>query len=383
MSKIHDLADLGQSVWMDFIRRSFLTSGELSTLIDLGVRGMTSNPTIFEKAIAGSSRFAGDTSGEYDVDLARLAEDGKSALEIFESLAIDDIKIATDLFRPVFKATKGTDGYVSIEVSPNLAHQTEQTVDEALRLWSKIDRPNLMVKIPATDQGLPAITRATAAGINVNITLIFSLKRYQQVMDAFLKGLEERLAAGQPIDHIASVASFFVSRVDTKVDKRLDDILREGGPSLILAKSLQGKAAVANARIAYSLFRKTFEGQRFSALQAKGAHLQRPLWASTSTKNPAYSDILYVQELIGPHTVNTMPQKTVEDFLDHGEVRLTLEDGLDQANGVMEKLEDLGVSMDQVTQELEDEGVEAFARSFTSLIESIDKRRQSVGDALR
>ncbi len=377
MSKLHDLATLGQSVWMDYIRRAFLTSGELSALIDLGVRGMTSNPTIFEKAIVGSSTPGGDSTGEYDADLARLAAEGKSAPEIYEALAIQDIQMSADLLRPVYDATNGDDGYVSLEVSPTLAHQTGETVDEALRLCSEVDRPNVMVKIPATKEGLPAITRATAAGVNVNITLIFSLVRYQQVMEAFLKGLEQRVAAGQPVDHIASVASFFVSRVDTKVDKRLESIMREEGPRAEMAASLLGKAAVANAKLAYSLFRETFESQRFAVLQAKGARVQRPLWASTSTKNPAYSDILYVQELIGPHTVNTMPENTLEDFIDHGEVRLTLEDGLDQAHEAMQKLESLGISMDQVTQELEDEGVESFAKSFKALIESIDQRRKA------
>jgi transaldolase/glucose-6-phosphate isomerase len=378
MSKLHELADLGQSVWMDYIRRAFITSGKLSALIDLGVRGMTSNPTIFEKAIVGSSAPGGGTSGEYDPDLARLAAEGKSASEIYEALAIDDIRMAADHLRPVYDTTKGDDGYVSLEVNPTLAHETDQTVDEALRLWSTVNRPNLMVKIPATKEGLPAITRATAAGVNVNITLIFSLVRYQQVMEAFLKGLEQRVAAGKPIDHIASVASFFVSRVDTKVDKRLESIMREEGQRADLAASLLGRAAVANAKLAYTLFREIFESQRFSALHAKGARVQRPLWASTSTKNPNYSDILYVQELIGPHTVNTMPQNTLENFLDHGEVRLTLEDGLDQAHGVMQKLESLGISMDQVTQELEDEGVEAFAKSFKELIESIDSLRKEI-----
>jgi len=378
MSKLHELAALGQSVWMDYIRRAFITSGELTELIDLGVRGMTSNPTIFEKAIVGSSTSGGDSPGEYDADLERLAAQGKSATEIYEALAIEDIQMAADHLRPVYDATEGDDGYVSIEVNPTLAHQTEQTVEEALRLWSAVDRPNLMVKIPATKEGLLAITRATAAGVNVNITLIFSLVRYQQVMEAFLKGLEQRMAAGKPVDHIASVASFFVSRVDTKVDKRLESILREEGSRAEMAAFLLGKAAVANAKLAYSLFREAFESSRFSALHAKGARVQRPLWASTSTKNPAYSDILYVQELIGPHTVNTMPQNTIDAFLDHGEVRLTLEDGLDQAHEVMQKLESLGISMDQVTQELEDEGVESFAKSFKTLIESIDKRRKEM-----
>lgn len=378
MSKLHELATLGQSVWLDYIRRGFIKSGELSALIDLGLRGMTSNPTIFEKAIDGSSANGGDSPGEYDHDLARLAAAGKSAPEIFEQLAIEDIQMAADLLRPVYDEADGHDGFVSLEVSPTLASQTESTVGEVQRLWSRAERPNVMVKIPATKAGLPAITRATTAGVNVNVTLIFSLLRYTEVMEAFLKGLEQRLSAGLPIDHIASVASFFVSRVDSKVDKRLENIMREATPRAELAASLRGRAAVANAKLAYSLFCETFQSQRFSELRAKGARYQRPLWASTSTKNPAYSDILYVQELIGPHTVNTLPNQTIDAFLDHGEVRLTLEDNLDQAREVMEQLESLGISMERVTQELEDEGVETFEKSYKELIESIEKRRQLI-----
>lgn len=374
MSKLHELAALGQSIWLDYIRRGFIKSGELSALIDLGLRGVTSNPTIFEKAISGGSAIGGDSPGEYDDDLARLLAAGKTAPEIFEQLAIEDIQMAADLLRPVYDEAGGHDGFVSLEVNPKLAHQTEDTLDEVKRLWSRADRPNVMVKIPATKEGLPAITRATAAGINVNVTLTFSLERYKEVMEAFIKGIEQRVSARLPVDRIASVASFFVSRVDTKVDKRLEAIMGEATPRAELAASLRGKAAIANAKLAYSLFCETFEGQRYSESRAKGAHVQRPLWASTSTKNPAYPDILYVQELIGRHTVNTLPNNTIDAFLDHGEVRLTLEDNLDQARDVMEKLESLGISMEQVTQELEDEGVDTFAKSYNELIESIEKR---------
>lgn len=380
MSKLHELAALGQSVWLDYIRRGFLKSGELSALIGSGLRGVTSNPTIFEQAITGSSTSGGDSPGEYDHDLARLVAAGKTATEIYEQLAVEDIQMAADLLRGVYDETHGEDGYVSLEVNPTLARQTKETVDEVQRLWSRVDRPNLMVKIPATQEGLSAITTSIAAGINVNVTLIFSLVRYREVMEAYLQGLEQRISAGLPVDHIASVASFFVSRVDTKVDKRLENIMREAAPRAEPASSLRGKAAVANAKLAYSLFCETFESQRFSALRARGARYQRPLWASTSTKNPAYSDILYVQELIGPHTVNTLPNKTIEAFLDHGEVRLTLEDDLNQARNVMEQLESLGISMESVTQELEDEGVESFAKSYRELIEGIDKRRQLLSE---
>jgi len=367
MTKLDELAKLGQAVWLDYIRRSFLTNGGLQSLIQAGVRGMTSNPSIFEKAIVDSH--------DYDADLQRLAAEGKPTQEIYEALVIDDIQRAADLLRPVYDQTNGDDGYVSLEVNPTLAHDTSATLAEAQRLWKTVDRPNLMIKIPATPEGIPAITQAIAAGVNVNVTLIFSLARYEQVMAAYLQGLELRGLAGQPIDRIASVASFFVSRVDTKVDQRLDTILRNEGPQAALASSLLGKAAVANAKLAYSNFRSTFDGERFTALKNNGARLQRPLWASTSTKNPAYSDILYVQDLIGPDTVNTLPQKTLDAFLDHGEVRSTLEENLEEAHFVLQSLADLGISMAQVTQELEDEGVAAFARSFEQLVQSIEEKR--------
>lgn len=334
----------------------------------MGLRGMTSNPTIFEKAIAGSR--------DYDQDLQRLVADGKTTEEIYESLAIDDIRKAADMLYPVYDQTKGSDGYVSLEVNPDLAFESETTVSEARRLWVTVDRPNLMIKIPGTVAGLIAIRQALAAGVNVNVTLIFSLKRYSKVMEAYLNGLEDRLAAGKPISGIASVASFFVSRVDTKVDKRLEQLNRAHLDRPERLANLPGKAAVANAKLAYAQFREVFENERFKKLQAHGARLQRPLWASTSTKNPAYSDILYVQELIGRHTVNTLPQQTLEAFLDHGQVSLTIEEGLDQARFTLETLEDIGISMDQVTQELEDEGVAAFAHSYASLLESIATKRR-------
>lgn len=375
MNKIYELAQLGQSLWIDYIRRSFITSGDLQRHIDQGLRGMTSNPSIFEKAIAGSD--------DYTTDLEKLAKAGRSPEQIFDSLAIDDIRQATDLFRPVYDQTGGSDGFVSIEVNPLLAYDTDTTVAEAKRLWAEVDRPNLMVKIPATQAGIPAIADATAAGINVNITLIFSLARYAEVMAAYLAGLSQRLDDGQPVDRIRSVASFFVSRVDTKVDKRLEEIIRQEGPQAGQARSLLGQAAVANARVAYSQFRAIFEGDRFADLKARGANLQRPLWASTSTKNPAYSDILYVQELIAPHTINTLPEETLEAFLDHGEVRYTLEAGLEQAQYVLQSLAGLGISMEQVTQELEDEGVAAFSKSFKSLMESIEQKRLQVEGTAR
>jgi len=368
MNKIEELTRLGQSVWIDYIRRSFLTSGGLQYWIDQGLRGMTSNPSIFEKAIVESD--------DYTQDLQALARAGKSKEEIFDSLAQEDIRQAADIFRPLFDRAGGKDGFVSLEVNPLLANNTHNTIKEALRLWQDVDRPNLMVKIPATHEGLAAITAATAQGVNVNITLIFSIQRYADVMAAYLAGLQQRVHQSLPVDHIHSVASFFVSRIDTKVDKRLEAIMQEGGERGQKAAALRGKAAVASARIAYSHFKEMFDGQSFADLRRQGANLQRPLWASTSTKNPAYSDILYVQTLIGPHTINTMPEKTLKAFLDHGEVRNTLEDNLADAQMTFQSLEDLGVSIDDVTHELEVEGVKAFSKSFESLMESISEKRK-------
>jgi transaldolase/glucose-6-phosphate isomerase len=369
MTKIQELAQLGQAIWLDYIQRGFIKDGSLQKLIDLGLRGMTSNPTIFEKAIAHSQ--------DYDRDLAVLARQGKDAAEAYLELAITDIQQAADLLRPVYDQTTGADGYVSLEVSPYLANDSNATAREAHELWKRVDRPNLMIKIPGTQAGLPAITQSIARGINVNVTLIFSLERYAEVMAAYIKGLELRQAQGQPLNQIASVASFFVSRVDTKVDRLLDEIIRKEGPNAQLAHSLLGKAAVANARMAYAQFKSVFEGSDFRHLAEKGARLQRPLWASTSTKNPAYSDIFYVQELIGAHTVNTLPQETLEHFLDHGKVKLTLETGLDQARSDLHSLEHMGISMAQVTQELEDEGVASFSKSFDALLDSIEIKRKA------
>jgi transaldolase/glucose-6-phosphate isomerase len=373
MTKIQELAQLGQAIWLDYIQRGFIRDGGLQKLIDIGLRGITSNPTIFEKAIAHSQ--------DYDPDLARLAQQGKSAAEIYLELAVADIQQACDLLHPVYDQTGGEDGYVSLEVSPYLANDTQATAREAEQLWKRVDRPNLMIKIPATKAGLPAITQSIARGININVTLIFSLERYAEVMAAYLKGLELRLAQGLPVDRIASVASFFVSRVDTKVDRLLDEIIHKEGPGAHLAHSLLGQAAVANARTAYAQFKSVFEGDDFRPLAARGARLQRPLWASTSTKNPAYSDILYVQELIGAHTVNTLPQETLEHFLDHGRVEPTLEKDLDQVNFVLQSLEEVGISMVQVTQELEEEGVASFSKSFDALLSSIEAKRKAFAPA--
>ncbi len=369
MNTVQKLAELGQSIWYDNIERGLLKNGEMAGMIERGeIRGVTSNPTIFMKAITQTD--------DYDDELGPLIEAGHSAEDIFWQLAIEDIQAATDLFRPLYDRTNGGDGYVSIEVKPSLAHDTQATLAEVKSLWQRVDRPNLMVKIPATAAGIPAIAAATAAGVNVNITLIFSRDRYAAVMDAYLRGLEQRVAQGQPIDDIASVASFFVSRVDTKVDKRLQAIIDQGGPQAQEAKSLLGQAAIANAKLAYADYQRVFTSERFERLRKMGARVQRPLWASTSTKNPAYNDLVYVDGLIGPDTVNTVPPKTLAALLDHGVVKLTVEQNLDEAQAVIDRLEALGISMTNVTDELEQEGVKSFGDAFTELLAAVDERRQ-------
>ena len=356
---IGKLTNIGQSLWMDNIQRKLLENGEIKALIERGeIRGMTSNPTIFNNAISKTT--------DYDTALVPLAWAGWDHEKIFWELVTEDIKLACKLFAPLYEETNGGDGYVSIEVSPFLAHDTDATSKQAQQLWARVARPNLMVKIPATEEGIPAIRQATAAGINVNITLIFSLTRYAEVMEAYLKGLEDRLANGHSINHIASVASFFVSRVDSKVDDRLP----KDSP-------LRGKAAVANAKLAYNEFLNIFSGARWERLQNQGARLQRPLWASTSTKNPSYPDTLYIDNLIGPHTVNTVPPATLDAVRDHAKSEITITRDVDQARETVRQLEVAGISMAQVTQELENEGVKTFADSITSLLNTIDERRKN------
>lgn len=328
--------------------------------------GVTSNPSIFMKAITNSN--------DYDESLDKLKSRQMDTEAMFFVLAIEDIQAATDLFKTLYQETQGGDGYVSLEVSPYLADQTEETITQAKEIWERVDRPNLMVKIPATKAGLPAIEEAILAGVNVNVTLIFSLGRYQEVMEAYIRGLERRVEAGLPLGSIASVASFFVSRIDTNVDNRLEKIIDSGGEHAETARSLLGKAAIASAKLAYEQFKVVFESDRFRKLAEKGANIQRPLWASTSTKNPSYRDVVYVEELIGPNTVNTMPPDTLKAFLDHGVVKETLEEDVDAAQKTFDDLESIGVSMDDVTAELLHEGVKSFADSFTELLESIDSR---------
>ena len=361
MDRIAKLHELGQSLWFDYIERRMLENGELAAMIDRGeIRGITSNPTIFHQAISNST--------DYDAALKTMAWAGWSAQQIFNRLTVEDIQAAADLFLPLYRQTAGSDGFVSLEVAPGLAYNTTGTIAEAHRLRNLVDRPNLMIKIPGTAAGIPAIRQCISDGLNINVTLIFSLDLYEAVMDAYMSGLEDRLSKGLPVSNIASVASFFVSRVDTKVDKALKNI--PDAPA-----SLFGKAAVANARLAYARYLERFSSQRFEVLRQAGAAPQRPLWASTSTKNPAYRDVMYVEELIGPETVNTVPPQTLKAFADHGEAMVKLGWDVTPHREVMEQLRQVGIDMETVTRELEEEGVEAFASSYHALLETIEQRR--------
>jgi transaldolase len=362
MTKLHELNKLGQSIWYDNIRRGLLDSGELARLIEAGVSGVTSNPSIFEKAIAGST--------DYDDALHELVDAGKTVDEIYEALALEDIGRTADLLRPIYDETEGADGYVSLEVSPALAHDTEQTIAEARRLFGTLGRPNVMIKVPATAAGLPAVETLIADGVNVNVTLMFALARYEEVAQAYVAGLERLAAGGGDLRQVASVASFFVSRVDSAVDRALEEH-QEG-------EDLKGKIAIANAKLAYASFCEIFSGKRWEKLAAHGARVQRPLWASTSTKNPRYPDTLYVDQLIGPHTVNTVPPHTLQAVMDHGTVTLTLEAGVDEAHDQLARLSKLGVDLDEITQQLLEDGVASFAKSFASLMESIARKQEQL-----
>jgi transaldolase/glucose-6-phosphate isomerase len=367
-----ELHHLGQSLWLDYIRRGMLVSGELERLIqEDGIKGVTSNPTIFEKAIAGST--------DYNLAMQKLVSSGKGIPEIYEALVLEDIAEAADLFRPVYEASNGTDGFVSIEVSPELAYNTQGTIEEARRLFALLDRPNIMIKVPGTPLGIPAIETLIANGVNVNITLLFSLENYEQVMEAYLKGLEKRLQNGESLKKVSSVASFFVSRVDTLADKKIQEKIEKSKDPKEKEKlqSLLGKVAVANAKMAYQKFKAVFQSERFQKLKAHGANVQRPLWASTSTKNPAYSDILYVQSLIGKDTVNTVPPETLQAFKDHGDPRLTIEENLEEARHVLSDLEAFGINLKEITQKLQEEGVKAFLDSFQKLMQCIAEKREA------
>ncbi len=357
----------GQSVWCDNLGRRLLLSGELARLIaEDGVVGITSNPTIFDKAISETE--------DYDADIARLAAQGLEAADIYEALVVEDVRRAADLLLPVYRETGGADGYVSLEVSPELAHDSEGTVAAVRRLWQAVDRPNLMVKIPGTREGLPAIERCLYEGMNINVTLLFSVRRYEEVAWAYVRALERRAAEGLPVDGIASVASFFVSRVDTLVDRLLEERMAARPEEAPAARRLLGKAGIANARLAYDRFGEIFASERFRALQARGARVQRCLWASTSTKNPAYSDVMYVEGLIGPQTVNTLPQVTLDAFRDHGRVAPTLTEGLEEARRLMTDLAALGIDMEAVAARLENEGVRLFAESYRRTLASLSEK---------
>jgi transaldolase/glucose-6-phosphate isomerase len=360
MTKLHQLTKIGQSIWLDYIRRSFITRGKLEDLVDQGLRGLTSNPSIFEKAIAGSN--------DYDDDLRRLANQDRDVEAIYEALAIKDIQLAADVLRPVYDETDGADGYVSLEISPDLAYNTTGTTAAARRLFAAVDRPNVMIKVPATSEGIPSIRTLIGEGINVNVTLMFSLEQYDAVAEAYLVGLERLEANGGDLSQVASVASFFVSRVDVKVDRMLDEM------DVPEAQSLKGTIGIANAKLAYQRFQEVFSSERWGRLAAKGAPRQRVLWASTSTKDPTYPDTLYPDNLIGPHTVNTLPPATLNAFLDHGTVDTTLTSGVDKAQAQLDRLSALGIDLEAVTDELLDEGVEKFAQPFSALITSIEEK---------
>jgi len=368
-----ELTRLGQSVWHDNIERKLITSGGLKRLIDEdGLSGVTSNPAIFEKAIAGSDLYADQ--------LRDTAEAGKNAQEIYEALAIQDIQMAADVLASVYDKTGGTDGFVSLECSPLLANDTQATIEETRRLWRLVDRKNVMIKIPGTPEGIPAIEQGIYDGININITLLFSLHAYDQTIEAYIRGLERRVAENKPIDNISSVASFFVSRIDSAVDKELERRIGQASDEKEKAKlqSLLGRIAIANAKIAYQRYKKVFHGERFAALKQKGAQVQRPLWASTSTKNPVYPDVYYVEALIGPETVDTLPPATIVAFRDHGRARVTIEDNLDEERALLARLEEVGISLDQVTAHVLADAVRLFVEPFEKLLKTIESRASEI-----
>jgi transaldolase len=367
INPLKELGTLGQSLWLDYIRRDLIAGGELRRLIEEdGLRGMTSNPSIFEKAIADSH--------DYDEDIRAIASSGKGAETIYETLSQRDVRSAADEFRTLYERTDGKDGFVSLEVNPHLAHDTKGTIEEARRLWAALDRPNVLIKVPGTANGLPAIQQLIGEGISVNVTLLFGLPRYRQVAEAYLAGLEARAAQGQPLKHVASVASFFVSRIDALVDPLLEKLMAQGCKESDLAREAHGQVAIASARMAYQIYKEIFAGDRFRALAAKGGRTQRLLWASTGAKNPDYSDVKYVEALIAPDTVNTVPLETLNAYRDHGEPKARLEHHVKEAHWLLARLPELGIDIDQVTRQLEDEGVEKFNKPFDKLMETLAQR---------
>ena len=362
MNPLNKVRDLGQSIWLDLLDREIMTSGKLQNLIDNDdLRGLTSNPSIFEKAISGSS--------DYDEDITEIAKTEDSNAAIFFDLAIADIQRAADLFKPVFDKTNGADGFVSLEVSPYLARDTDGTIEQARDLWKKVDRQNVMIKIPGTKEGLIAIRECLREGININVTLLFGLPRYREITEAFMGGLEDRLAEGNPIKDVASVASFFLSRIDVMVDP----LLKEKG-----ADHLVGKIAIASAKQAYQIFLGMIGSDRFKKLEEKGAQKQRVLYASTGTKDPSFSDVLYVESIIGKDSINTLPIETIDAFRDHGLAAETLTTNLRDANKQMVELKDTGIDLDKITRKLEDEGIEKFNQAFEKLIKSIDSQKRKL-----
>jgi transaldolase len=371
-NRLEELHSVGQSIWLDSIDRRILHDGELDKRIrDDALTGMTSNPTIFQKALASSDA--------YDEQLGDAEEKNLSSWELFELLETTDVRDACDKFAAVFSSSRGSDGYVSIEVSPGVSNSADATVEEATRLWKTVNRPNVMVKVPGTKEGAIAVRRLIAAGVNVNITLLFAIEAHERVIEAYLAGLEDRVAAGKPIDGLASVASFFVSRVDTEVDKRLDEkIATASQAEKERLGLLKGRAAIANAKLAYRLFRQKFSGPRWEKLAKQGARLQRPLWASTSTKNPAYRDVMYVEELIGPDTVDTMPPATIDAFRDHGVVDRTVDKKVGAAEAVLKEIEAAGISIKEVTEKLLVDGIASFQKSFDELIAGLESKMGSL-----
>jgi len=369
-----ELEKLGQAIWLDSIRRGQILSGDLQKLIDEdGLTGETANPSIFEKAIGSSS--------DYDSLVKDLVKEGKTPLEIYETIAIGDVRMACDVFRPIYDRTKGADGFVSLEVSPKLAYDTQGTIDEARRFFKAVDRPNVMIKIPGTPQGVPAIEQCLYEGLNINITLLFAVSAYEEVAWAYIRALERRLAESKPIQNVASVASFFVSRIDTLADKLLDEKARTTTDPKAKAKleTLGGKVAVANAKLAYQRFKAIFGDARFVALKEKGkARVQRPLWASTSTKNPHYPDTLYVDTLIGPDTINTLPEETLVAYRDHGVPRLTIEEDLDGMRRTFQELGEEGISLEAITDKVLEEGVVKFDDALNKLLQVIEAKRAAI-----
>ena len=367
MNSIQEAGRLGHGIWLDYVQRGMFRSGEFRKYLDLGITGVTSNPTIFEKAI--------NESHDYDDDLLRFARAGRTTGEIYEALVLEDIGAAADMLRPIYDSSKGEQGFVSLEVSPLLAFDTDKTVADAKRLFALLHRPNILIKVPATAEGIAAVRTLISEGVNVNATLIFSLSYYKKVMESYLSGLEMRARNGGDLSNVASVASFFVSRIDTAVDALLEEKIRSGQVQL---KSLLGKAAVANAQLSYQEYRKIFQGERFAALLKKKARVQRPVWASTGTKNPAYSDVLYVEPLIGPETVNTLPPGTIKAFLEHGQCKANLCDTMPAAGETMKALAKAGIDMDAVTTKLLDDGVKSFSLSFEKLLKGIDNKKKQL-----